>query len=195
MVHYLISLITTHGYLAVFFFLMLGILGLPIPDEVLMSYVGLLVFQGKLGLLPAVAAAWIGSCCGVSLSYLLGRTFGHTLLLKFHGSPEKVRRVRLWFDRRGKWTLVFGYFMPGVRHVIAIVAGSTELPFHHFALFAWAGGLVWTLTYILLGFYLGQEWVSMSQRMHYLLLLISALLLASVGLYFLIKWLKARRRP
>ena len=187
MVDYVISLVAAYGYLAVFFFLMVGILGLPIPDEVLMSYVGVIVAQGKLALLPAVAAAWLGSCCGVTVSYVLGRTLGHALLVRLHGSPEKAERVRLWFDRRGRWALVVGYFMPGFRHITSIVAGSTQLGYHHFALFAYPGALLWACTYIFLGYFLGMRWFQMSQRMHLALFLVSAAVVAAVALFFLIR--------
>ena len=51
-----------------------------------------------------------------------------------------------------------GYFIPGIRHVIAIVAGSSGLEFRTFSLFAFSGALVWTGLFICAGYYLGDGW-------------------------------------
>ena len=42
------NLVVNYGYLAIFIVLFLGIVGLPIPDEVLLTYVGYNVFLGRL---------------------------------------------------------------------------------------------------------------------------------------------------
>ncbi len=194
MVDFVINLVATHGYIAIFFFLMIGILGIPMPDEVLMSYVGVLISTGKLHPLAAFIAAWFGSSCGVTVSYFVGRTLGHAILVKFHGSPEKAERIRQWFDRKGRWALVFGYFMPGLRHGTPIVAGSTGLQYTHFALSAYAGGFLWTCTYLSLGYFLGRRWLQASEHVHFILLGATGVLVAAVILFFGIKWCRARRR-
>jgi membrane protein DedA with SNARE-associated domain len=203
MVEYVIALVLAYRYLAIFFLLMTGIIALPIPDEILMSFIGFLVLKGQLDLVPAVAAAWLGSCAGVTVSYILGRTLGHALVVWLHGSPEKAEKVREWFNRRGKWSLVIGYYIPGVRHFTAIIAGTTQLSLHVFCLFAYAGAFVWTLSYILLGYYLGERtvgvrhffnerWVKMSELTHYILLLITALAILGLLVWFGLKAHKAR---
>jgi membrane protein DedA with SNARE-associated domain len=65
-----------YGYVALFGLLMLGIVGLPVPDETLLTFAGYLVFRQKFALLPTLTAAFFGSVCGMSLSYGLGRTLG-----------------------------------------------------------------------------------------------------------------------
>jgi membrane protein DedA with SNARE-associated domain len=65
--------ITVYGYFGVFALLMLGIIGLPVPDETVLALVGYLAFRGDLQLVPAYLAGFLGSICGISLSYLIGR--------------------------------------------------------------------------------------------------------------------------
>jgi len=55
-----IQWIARHGYPALFVLLMLGIVGLPVPDETLLTFVGYLSFKGTLRLEPAVATAFLG---------------------------------------------------------------------------------------------------------------------------------------
>ena len=72
-----------YGYIGIFSVLALGIIGAPIPDEGVLAFAGYLVYEGKLRLIPTMAAAFLGSACGITLSYGLGRTVGEILVRKF----------------------------------------------------------------------------------------------------------------
>ena len=52
---------------------MMGIVGLPIPDETLLTFSGYLIYKHSFVLPLAFAAAFAGSACGISISYWLGR--------------------------------------------------------------------------------------------------------------------------
>ena len=149
---------------------MFGIVGLPIPDEVLMTFSGYLVFKGQLTLAPTIASAFLGSICGVSISYIIGSTGGSILVRKygrwFHVTREKIDRVHEWLEHEGKWGLFLGYFIPGVRHLSALVAGTSRLGYPVFAAYAFTGGLLWCLTFILTGFFLGKEWIKILALIH-----------------------------
>ena len=56
-------------------------------------------------------------------------------------------KVHAWFDRVGHWALFLGYYIAGVRHFTAIVAGTSKLKFTHFMAYAWTGGLLWISTF------------------------------------------------
>ena len=79
MEQHILAWITQYGYLAIFGLLVFGIVGLPVPDETLLTFTGYLVFKGHLSLPLACAAAFAGSTCGITISYTLGRTFGLAL--------------------------------------------------------------------------------------------------------------------
>jgi membrane protein DedA with SNARE-associated domain len=79
--------------------------------------------------------------------------------------------------------LTIGYFVPGVRHVIAIVAGSSGLEYRTFALFAYAGALFWTGIFITAGYYLGEQWQEFPQTMTHAAFWVLALALSG-GLAF-----------
>ena len=61
--------VTHYGYITIFSLLMVGILGVPVPDETIVAFAGYLSSKGDLMLLPALAAAFLGTVCGVTLSY------------------------------------------------------------------------------------------------------------------------------
>jgi membrane protein DedA with SNARE-associated domain len=154
--------IKTYGYLGVFSSLMLGIFGLPLPDETILAFVGFLVFKGYFHPVPTILTAFLGSICGITLSYLLGRTLGLPLLHKYgrylHVTPERLAQAHQWFENYGKWSLFGGYFLPGVRHLTALSAGLSGLEYRYFAPFAYSGGLVFVTTFLSLGYVVGDAW-------------------------------------
>ena len=44
----LLAWLSQHGYLGMFFLLMLGIVGLPVPDETLLVFCGYLIYKRRL---------------------------------------------------------------------------------------------------------------------------------------------------
>jgi membrane protein DedA with SNARE-associated domain len=155
--------VATYGYLAIFGLLVLGIVGLPVPDEFLLGGCGFLIYRGDLHAIPTFASALAGSICGITCSYLIGRTLGWKFLHSrvgrmLHISDDQIRRVHDWFNRIGHWTLMAGYFVPGVRHFTGIVAGTSKLEYSGFAAFAYGGALLWVSTFLFIGYHFGQRW-------------------------------------
>jgi membrane protein DedA with SNARE-associated domain len=160
-----------YGYPAIFSLLLFGIVGLPIPDESLLTFAGYLVYTRHMALIPTYVSAALGSMCGITVSYIIGRSIGIYVLHRygwiFHVTPERLDRVHSWFDRFGTWTLVIGYFIPGVRHFTAIVAGTSELNPRLFAIFAYSGALIWSATFIGLGYFFGEQWSQVLEQVHH----------------------------
>ena len=178
-----------------FVLLAIGVVGLPVPDETLLGLAGVLIARGRLHPLTAAAAAIGGAMTGITLSYGLGRLAGLPLLLgygrRLHVDTAVIIRVRAWFDRAGKWLLVGGYFIPGVRHVTAIVAGASKLSVGTFMAFAYAGAALWASCFLLLGYVVGDRWRGLLADLHHHLLVACLVVAALAGAYML---LKARRR-
>lgn len=189
--------ITQYAYWGIFSLLMLGIVGLPVPDETLLTFSGYLIFKGQLHFAPTLFAAFLGSICGITLSYGLGLIVGLALINKFgffiHLTPENLARVHYWFGRFGKWTLMIGYFIPGVRHVTAVVAGASKLSWPVFALFAYSGGFLWSAIFIVLGYFLGEKWAAMSAEVQHYFLVGSATIVGIALLYFLARYMMGKK--
>jgi membrane protein DedA with SNARE-associated domain len=187
--------ITEYGYLAIF---ILMTLGTPLPDEVLLTFAGYLVYDGRLQLIPTMAAAFLGSVSGITLSYGLGRTVGNYVVTKFGPAVkitgDKVSLARAWFERVGKWGLLFGYLLPGVRHLIAIGAGTSKLPLPVFARFAYTGGFIWSVTVVYAGYSLGRQWTLIIGKVHPNLLIASAVTVALFVLYLLVRQYWRKRK-
>jgi membrane protein DedA with SNARE-associated domain len=176
----ILDLVSRHGYVGLFFLLMFGIVGIPVPDELLLTFAGSLVYRGRLELVPTMLTAFFGSCCGITLSYAIGRLGGFLVLRRFgrylHLGPDRIDKVHAFFERRGRWALTFGYFFAGVRHVTALIAGSSKLEPHAFAIFAYSGAALWSASFILFGYLLGEQWAAASEQAR------RVLLFATIGL-------------
>src|SRR6516162_4749895 len=132
--------IAQYGYSAIFFLLIAGIVGVPVPDQLLLVISGYLVLTHSLSLVPTLLAAIFGSIAGISLSYGLGRGSG-TYVLKVRFAANRLQNVRQWFERFGRWTLVFGYFIPGIRNLIGFTSGLMRLKIRYFAPYAYVGAV------------------------------------------------------
>jgi len=156
-----------YGSFVLFGLLLLGIIALPIPEETLMVLAGILMHSGKLSIPSTVIASILGAMCGISVSYMLGKTAGHYLVVKY-GRWVGITKVRLhkahqWFERFG-WALLVGYFIPGVRHLTGLCAGTSDFSYRQFALYAYSGAAVWVAIFLSIGYFFGKQWLSLYER-------------------------------
>jgi membrane protein DedA with SNARE-associated domain len=187
--------LATYGYFAIFFLLMLGIVGPLIPDDTILVLSGIAVHRGQLDMVTTIAVAYAGSLCGISLSYALGRTGAVYVLRRLSAVDRWMSRylpeVERWFERYGKWTLFFGYFIAGVRHLTALAAGIGNVRLRTFALYAFPGGFVWVASFISIGYFLGQEWEQIRHKFDRGALIVAGVV-AAAGLFGW--WLRRRKR-
>src|SRR2546426_3615710 len=153
--------VTDYGYFGIFFLLIFGIIGLPVPDEWLLVISGYLAFKNVLGFFPTLAVAVLGSAGGLTMSYVLGRTSSGYLLRRYGRwlsiDEEKIRRTQHWFQNLGRWVLVIGPFIPGVRNLMGYIAGASKLRIHIFMRFAYLGAVISSLTFVTFGYLVGRH--------------------------------------
>jgi membrane protein DedA with SNARE-associated domain len=195
---FLLHWIATYGIAAIFVLLMLGVFGLPVPDETLLTFAGVLVREGRLPFVPTLLAAALGSMAGITISYIVGRTLGLGVVTRYgrwlHVTPAHLARVEGWFEHSGRWVLLFGYFIPGVRHFTALVAGSSGLPRAVFARFAYSGAVLWVLTFITLGWSVGRKWEAALESAHRHILMVAVAVAIVAAGYALVHRSFLRRR-
>lgn len=189
----LIDFLQQYGYIGIFLFLVLGIVGLPLPDEIMMTFIGYLASIDSLNLYLTYLSALLGSASGITISYILGQRLGYPFLKKY-GKKFFITRRRLLisqllFRKYGNWLLFIGYFIPGVRHVTAYLAGIAKMSFYRFAIYAYLGAIVWCATFIGLGYILGASWEMVFDLLHQYgwLALLGALPIIGIGIGVYIK--------
>jgi membrane protein DedA with SNARE-associated domain len=187
--------ISQYGYAGLFALLVFGIAGLPIPDETLLVISGVLVSQGHLIGWITFLTALAGSACGISLSYVIGRFVRAPLLFRYgrhlHITPKHIQDVHDWFRRMGNWLLTFGYFIPGVRHFTALVAGMSGLEYPVFAAFAYPGAAIWITSFLAIGYFVGDNWPAAVGLLHrYVIVIVLIGAGAAAGVW----WIRGVRR-
>lgn len=190
MAHIIQGLMDHYGYYVLGIALMLELLALPLPGEVLMTYTGLLIFQGHLNWMFSIVIAGCGASLGMSLSYWIGFKLGTPFFekhgAKIHFGPDKLQKTSDWFERYGNKLLIIAYFIPGIRHFTGYFSGVTRMPFRTYMLYAYPGAFLWTGTFISLGKILGPKWEQFHHTItKYLLMagVIAALLFVVIYLF------------
>jgi membrane protein DedA with SNARE-associated domain len=134
----------------------------PIPSEIILPFAGALVSDGGMGFVGAVTAATLGSLVGALLLYAIGRYGGRPLIYRYSWilrlNEAQLDRADAWFDRRGPWIVLFGRLIPGVRSVVSIPAGASEMPLALFIGLTTLGSAVWNSALIGAGWALGDNW-------------------------------------
>ena len=99
-----------------------------------------------------------------------------------------------WFEHLGRWVLTIGYFVPGVRHATAVVAGAMELDRTSFAIFAYGGAALWVTTFLSLGYLLGENWDRVLRTIHRYGVVAGAVVVVISAAWWL-WWMRADRKP
>ena len=152
-----IQVLTSTGYLGLFLLMAAESMVLPVPSEAVMPFAGVLIHQGKMTWALAIAVASAGSLFGSWLGYLMG-VYGLAPVVRRYGKYVLVREHHLdaahrWFEKRGAAAIFVCRFIPGVRHVISIPAGSARMPLRPFLLATLAGATLWNTFLLWLGWY------------------------------------------
>jgi membrane protein DedA with SNARE-associated domain len=153
------ELISQYGYFAIYGLLALGIIGLPVPDEIMMTFVGYLSSISVLNFQLAVFVSFLGAMTGMLFSYYIGAKIGISFLER-HGkwiglTPNKLKRAERWFQKYGPWMIPFAYFIPGIRHVASYLSGMSHMNKRVYLKFACAGAFSWCLIFNAFGYFIG----------------------------------------
>ncbi|MDD5341147.1 MAG: DedA family protein [Patescibacteria group bacterium] len=183
----IIAIIDKTGYAGVFILMLLESCGLPIPSEIIMSFSGFLIVNGRLLFWLVVIFGVLGNLVGSCLAYLIGRYGGRTLIEKYGKyiliSHHDLNLADRWFNKYGDWAVFFGRLLPVIRTYISFPAGIAEMNFKKFSLFTFLGVIPWTILFTWLGVKLGNNWELIQQKLHNFDLLMLLLLLLLIVLY------------
>jgi len=154
--------VSDYGYIALVVILALGFMGIPLPEQTTLTFTGFLVSEGGLNYFFAILAATTGIIIGMTFSFFIGHYFGIPFLEKYGYlvglSKERLKKIESWFNKYGRITLSFGFFVPGLRHFTAYFAGISKWNFYSFAFYIIPGSLIWTTVFITIGMVVGESY-------------------------------------
>ncbi len=121
------------GYLAIFLVVVLGNVGLPVPEETVLILAGYLVWRGQLWLPAVLVVGIVSAVAGDNLGYWLARRYGGRAVDRYVQwvliRPEGLESVRRFVRRYGAWGVFGGRFVPVLRFLAGPLAGATGLGF------------------------------------------------------------------
>ncbi|WP_221563431.1 DedA family protein [Alkalihalobacillus sp. TS-13] len=151
----------TYGYWIILVTLFCGVIGIPAPEETFLVLIGMLTAQHHLEMIWTGLSAFCGSLSGMLTAYLIGRFLGLPFMAKYGRflkvTPARWERMSAKFHRYGTLTILFGLFIPGLRQLAPYIAGTSRYPFVVYMVFSIIGSALWALSYIIVGFFIGDQ--------------------------------------
>ena len=195
----LIETFGTIGLLAIIF-IESGIFPAPLPGDSLLFIAGLFSSTDAkssdphMNLAVVTIGSFIVAVLGAQIGYYIGKYFG-TRLFKDDArffKTEYLHRAHEFFERRGMVAVILGRFIPFVRSIVPIVAGTSEMKDRTFFVANVIGAAIWAVGVSLLGFTLGNQ-IGADNVDKYLLPIVAVIILLSLIPPF-IEWRKHRRQ-
>ena len=171
----------------------------PIPSEAILPMAGFLAASDAFTLWGVILAATLGSVIGALALYLAGWYLGRTRILylidrygsKVGVSLEDVRKAELWFQKRGKLSVLIGRLVPIVRSLVSIPAGFYHMPLGQFLIYTTIGSLLWNTLLVGAGYRLESHWDRVEpyvEIFQYIVIVVAALL---IGRFLYRRWREA----
>jgi membrane protein DedA with SNARE-associated domain len=158
----ILNYLTTLGLAGLLAGVFIEAMGLPFPGGIMVVLTGLLIGQGRLNFIPALATAFTGYTAGAFAAYLIGRYGGRPFLTYlgkiFRIAPEGLDKTISWLDRSAAVFILFGRFLPGVSNLTPYLAGVSRIGPGFFLFYNSIFTLGWGTLYLLLGMFFGHNY-------------------------------------
>ena len=166
--------------------------GFVLPGETAAVLGGVAAARGHVGLAWMLVVVVLAAIVGDSVGYEVGKHMGARILrtrsLARHADRIEVARGLL--VRRGSLAVFFGRSVAFFRAVMPALAGIAAMPYRRFLLANAAGGMVWGVATVLLGYLAGDSY----ERIEKAFGRGTAVAIAAVVVLALAAWLLRRRR-
>ena len=198
--HETVAILVRHGYLVLFAWVLLEQLGVPVPSFPMLLAAGALAGSGRLDFATALLVATLAALISDAFWFAFGLRRGTAVLrwlCKVSLEPDScVRRTEDAYTRYGEKSLLAAKFVPGLGTVAPPLAGASEMPWYRFLLFDGLGVLLWTSSYIAIGYAFTdqlEDIAAYALRLGQLLFVVIAAALAAYVTYKYVQRLKFLR--
>jgi membrane protein DedA with SNARE-associated domain len=189
------QLIGQLGYVGIALILILGGLGLPVPEEAPIILAAVLSRNAKLHGPLALASCLIGVLLGDLVVYFLGFFYGEKVLslplTRRLLTRQREAQIKGYFHRHGFKILVSGRFVPGFRTAAYLTAGILKLPTLKLILTDLVAASLTTFLMFGLGYAFADQIQSGIREVQQWVTVIVAV---AVAVWLLVRYDKARRR-
>jgi membrane protein DedA with SNARE-associated domain len=185
------------GYPGLFVLVMLESTLVPVPSTLVFPFAGFLAAKGIFSLPVVLIINSVGAVAGSALCYWAGAAGGKPLLLKYGKyvliRRKDIERTEQWFSSHGRATVFIARFVPVVRHIISLPAGIARMPLIPFLVQTFLGATLWGGFLIVLGYYMGEHWDTVANKIKRFDLVIGGTIVVAVLVIAVRFFLKRRR--
>ena len=193
----LLEFVAQYGYGLVFIAIFVEQMGIPLPGVPILIVMGAFARSGEFAFAGVVGSALAGSLSADLIWYQLGRRYGRAvlnLMCRISLEPDYcVRRAEDSFAKRGVWTLFFVKFIPGLNAAAVPLTGMIRIPPLRFLAFDASGILLWSGTYVSLGYIFSRQIEQLLQRISAVGGSVLTAVVAAAAVYLLIKYFQRQR--
>lgn len=194
----IIQIMDQFGYLGILLLIAIENIFPPIPSEVILTFGGFMTTYTSMVPYIVIIVATIGSLLGAVLLYGVGRVLSPERLGKIldgkigrllHFKSSDVEKAVVWFQKKGKITVLLCRCIPIVRSLISIPAGMAKMEMGLFFLFTTIGSLVWNTVLVYLGVAAGASWEKIVSYMdtYSTITLITLIVIFAAGVFLFYK--------
>jgi membrane protein DedA with SNARE-associated domain len=141
--------------------------GFVLPGETAVVLGGVLAARHGIDLRVLLVLVVVAAIVGDSVGYEVGRTFGDRVLalrpLRRH--TERLDRAQEFLRERGGFAVFLGRWTAFLRAVMPGLAGVSRMPYRRFLLWNAIGGVVWGVTFCLVGYLAGNSYEVVEKRL------------------------------
>jgi membrane protein DedA with SNARE-associated domain len=185
------SFLAKWSYLGLFIVLLAAGLGLPLPEDIPLVASGWLVHksQGQVDLHLMILTGLAGVMIGDSMLYYMGRRYGTHIMehrwLRRIAKPWLVEKARQKYLEHGAKILFAARFMPGLRSVLFLTAGTFRVPAWKFLLIDGSAALISVPTWILVAWRFSGDVEKLMRDARMASYVIAAVLLTALAIWIL----------
>jgi membrane protein DedA with SNARE-associated domain len=143
----LINVPANLGYAAVFAFVAIETMGIPVPGETALIAAALLAHHGQMEIVAVVLIAAAAAILGDNIGFAIGRRVGRRVFAApgpLHGHRlAALDRGEPFFERHGPKAVFLGRWVAGLRIASAWLAGMNRMRWRVFLPWNALGGLAW----------------------------------------------------
>jgi membrane protein DedA with SNARE-associated domain len=163
----LAEFVSNYGVWMVAAFIALESIGLPLPAEA--ALIAAAFFAARthdIDIWSLIAAGIVAAILGEMVGFWIGRRFGRQLLMRYGtrvGFTEERIRVGQWlFVRYGARFVFTARFLPFLRNIAAVLAGTNSMAQHSFYFASAAAAAAWIITYGLAAYSFGEAFANLA---------------------------------
>lgn len=157
----LTELLARYGYIFIALFMFIESIGIPIPGESALITAAAVAGSGTLSVAGVFVAALAGNVIGGMTGYWMGVRGGHAILSRFGRllriDDARLAKAHAFFEKHGAAALIVGRYIAVVRSFLGMIAGVSAMPRRKFLLYNFIGGVIWSTTFTIVGYFFGKN--------------------------------------